>query len=215
MELVGLEVFSFETMWCDKTLHFTPALSCLDLKHHRKSILILFLAVYNNGVILLSQLHCREHSPPSVTQAFCNTLIPSEKKGKVGAASVCDHPGADLKPALQFMAFPGSFLFSNLSVFRMEAAVCYFMCVHLCLDEIQALTSPLNKFARPQPRALALPLGLVCSQLPPALGGFGGDWGWALSLCQAFLWPQRQWQWSEGVVHAREVTIIFSHFLQE
>lgn len=59
----------------------------------------------------------------------------------------------------------------------------------------------------PQPRALAW--ALAWSQLPSAPGGFGVEWGWALSLCQAFLWPWRQCQWPEGIVRAREEMIIF------
>lgn len=51
---MGLEVFGFESTQYGKTPRFPPALSFLDLKEKPKSMLIFFLAVYNNVMILLS-----------------------------------------------------------------------------------------------------------------------------------------------------------------
>lgn len=97
---------------CDKTLRFTPALSSLDLKQHPKIILILSLAVCNNGVILLSQLQRREHSPSSVTQAFVrfNSLRRNEESVQPPCVTTQLHPGAGIKPALHSMAFPAHFI---------------------------------------------------------------------------------------------------------
>lgn len=126
-----------------------------------------------------------------------NSLRKSQKLVQPRCVTTQLHPGADIKPALQSMGFPGSFIQDGGSS----------LLLHVCasvsgLNPVSDFT--VNKFARPQLRALAL----AWSQLPSAQGGFGGESGWALSLCQACLWPWRQWQWPEGIVHAGEVMII-------
>lgn len=178
VELVGLEVFSL----CDKTPCFTPALSSLDLEQRPKIILILFLAVYNNGVILLSQLQCREHSPSSVTQAFVrfNSLRKSKKPVQPPCVTTQLHPGAGIKPALHSMAFPANFIQDGGSS----------LLLHVCASVAglnPVLTSPRNKFARHNP---VLWLWLWLWRGPSsALGGFGGGWGWHCPSARPFFGP--------------------------
>lgn len=138
VKLVGLEVFGFETTWYGRTPRFAPALSFLDLKEKPKSMLIFFLAVYNSVMILLSPAPLR--GAFSLMQLFYadirKTLIPLEKKKLVKDHCVpvwlvttlpLLYPGGAIKSSLQSMDF-----LAILS--RREIAVCYFMCVYLCLD---------------------------------------------------------------------------------